>query len=70
MEKKKRFITDYRLLRAKLRLSQKEFWGRIGVDQCSGSRYEKPGYPIPRAVETLAHLVYVEGNPVDSRGFK
>ena len=70
MPKLKRFIPDYRVLRAKLRLSQHAFWGRLGVKQSSGCRYEEPGYDIPRPVELLAYSVYVDGNPIDSKDFK
>lgn len=70
MPAKKRFIRDYRVLRAKLRLSQAAFWSRIGVTQTTGSRYESGKWVVPTPVATLAHSVYVDGNPVDARDFK
>jgi transcriptional regulator with XRE-family HTH domain len=40
-------------------MSQTDFWGRIGVTQSGGSRYEN-GRPMPRPVQALLHLVHVE----------
>lgn len=44
-------------LRAKLKLSQAEFWGRIGVTQSGGSRYES-GRSIPAPTKTLLTITY------------
>lgn len=46
-------------IRQRLGMSQTEFWGRIGVTQSGGSRYEN-GRPMPRPVQALLHLVHVE----------
>jgi len=44
-------------LRRNLRLSQTEFWTRLGVTQSGGSRYEADR-PIPRTVYLLMQLAY------------
>lgn len=63
------FIKDYRTLRRKMNLNQSEFWGRLGVTQSGGSRYED-GRKVPRAVAVLAHLIYVKGDDIDARSYK
>ncbi len=45
-------------LRIHLGISQTEFWGRIGVLQSAGSRYES-GHSIPNPVQILLRLAYV-----------
>ncbi|MDR2240087.1 MAG: transcriptional regulator [Zoogloeaceae bacterium] len=50
---------DARGIRRKLGLNQQQFWSRIGVTQSGGSRYES-GRNIPRPVQQLLRLVYVE----------
>jgi transcriptional regulator with XRE-family HTH domain len=40
-------------------LDQTEFWGRVGVTQPGGSRYEN-GRRIPKPVQELLRLVYIE----------
>lgn len=45
-------------LRVHLGLSQTEFWGRVGVLQSAGSRYES-GHSIPNPVQILLRLAYV-----------
>lgn len=67
---KKKFIRNYRLTRQKLRLSQGAFWGRIGVTQSTGSRYEQGKTEIPVSVEILAHDVYINKNPIDAKDFQ
>lgn len=67
--KKIAFIKDYRTLRRKMNLNQSEFWGRLGVTQSGGSRYED-GRKVPRAVAVLAHLIYVKGDDIDARSYK
>jgi transcriptional regulator with XRE-family HTH domain len=47
-------------IRRKLGLNQSEFWGKIGVTQSGGSRYES-GRNMPRPVRELLRLVHVEG---------
>ena len=67
--KKQSLIKDYRKVRALAGLNQSEFWNRLGVTQSAGSRYES-GRAVPTAVAVLAHIVYVQGNPVNVREFK
>jgi len=47
-------------IRRRLGLNQSEFWGKIGVTQSGGSRYES-GRNMPRPVRELLRLVHVEG---------
>ena len=47
-------------LRAKLGLTQGEFWAPVGVSQSGGSRYEA-GRKLPPSISTLLHLVHIEG---------
>ena len=51
--------TDPREIRNKLGLNQQQFWSKIGVTQCGGSRYES-GRNMPRPVRELLRLVHVE----------
>jgi DNA-binding transcriptional regulator YiaG len=44
-------------IRDKLGLNQSEFWGRLGVTQSGGSRYES-GRKIPRPVQRLIAIAY------------
>ncbi len=46
-------------IRHKLGLNQQEFWGRIGVTQSGGSRYES-GRAMPKPVQELLRLVHVD----------
>lgn len=50
---------DVREIRRKTGLNQSEFWSRLGVTQSGGSRYET-GRRIPKPVEALLRLIYVE----------
>lgn len=68
--KRKPLIKDYRLVRVKMKLNQTEFWGRVGVTQSAGSRYEKQGRIVPKSVAVLAHQAYIQGLPVDVRDYK
>lgn len=43
--------------RLKHKLTQTEFWGRIGVTQSAGSRFEN-GRPVPKPVKALMRLAY------------
>lgn len=61
-------IADYRESRFHARLSQHEYWGRVGVTQTAGSRYEN-GAHIPLPIVVLAHLIYVQKLDVDARDF-
>lgn len=53
--KKIPLIKDYRSLRRKMDLNQSEFWGRLGITQSGGSRYES-GRKIPKPVMALVVL--------------
>jgi transcriptional regulator with XRE-family HTH domain len=46
-------------IRRRLGLNQQEFWGRIGVTQSGGSRYES-GRRMPKPVRELLRLVHVD----------
>lgn len=52
-------IDNPREIRRKLGMNQAEFWGKIGVTQSGGSRYEN-GRNMPRPVRELLRLVHVE----------
>jgi len=52
-------IPNPREIRQKLGLNQLEFWGRIGVTQSGGSRYES-GRAMPKPVRQLLRLVHVD----------
>jgi transcriptional regulator with XRE-family HTH domain len=45
------------VLRKKLDLSQTAFWGRLGITQSGGSRYEN-GHVVPRYLQLLLELTY------------
>jgi transcriptional regulator with XRE-family HTH domain len=51
-----------RKLRRSLGLNQSEFWGRVGVTQSGGSRYEN-GRRIPAPVRKLLGIVYLREKP-------
>lgn len=44
-------------VRKKSGLNQTMFWGKLGISQSAGSRYES-GRNIPAPVQTLMDLVY------------
>ncbi|WP_148715927.1 helix-turn-helix domain-containing protein [Chitinolyticbacter meiyuanensis] len=48
-----------REIRRRLGLNQQQFWGRIGVTQSGGSRYES-GRAMPKPVRELLRVVHVE----------
>jgi transcriptional regulator with XRE-family HTH domain len=50
---------DPRALRNSLGLNQSEFWGRLGVTQSGGSRYEN-GRRMPPPVRKLLGIVYLK----------
>ena len=52
-------IANPKQIRHSLGLNQQEFWGRIGVTQSGGSRYES-GREMPRPVRALLRLVHVD----------
>lgn len=52
-------IADPADIRRKLGLNQQEFWGKLGVTQSGGSRYES-GRNMPRPVRALLRMVHLE----------
>lgn len=46
-------------IRRKLRLSQYDFWNKVGVTQSGGSRYEN-GRNMPKPVRELIRLVHIQ----------
>lgn len=50
-------LMDVAKLRKSLNMSQEEFWGRIGITQSGGSRYES-GRRVPEPVRLLLVLAY------------
>ena len=68
--KRKKLIRDYRKVRQGMRLNQAEFWGRIGVGQSGGSRYESGVTPVPLQTAALAHAGYIEGLDFDVRDYQ
>ena len=51
--------TNPRAIRLRLGLNQQDFWGRIGVTQSGGSRYES-GRTMPKPVRELLRIVHVD----------
>ena len=66
---KTKAIKDYTKVRKAMKLNQTAFWGRLGVTQSSGCRYEKKVAPVPASVAMLAHIIYIEGHPADAADF-
>lgn len=56
---------DVAELRRKLQLTQKEFWGQIGVTQSGGSRYEN-NRRIPAPISLLLEVTYLKGLNLDT----
>lgn len=54
----KRRKIDLLKLRKSLKFNQTDFWGAVGVSQCSGSRYEH-GRVMPLPVYMLVAAVYL-----------
>jgi len=52
-------LSNPRHIRHRLGLNQQEFWGRIGVTQSGGSRYES-GRTMPKPVQELLRLVHLD----------
>jgi transcriptional regulator with XRE-family HTH domain len=52
-------LSNPRHIRHRLGMNQQEFWGRIGVTQSGGSRYES-GRTMPKPVQELLRLVHVD----------
>ncbi len=60
MKKANVFALDSKEIRLRLQLNQHVFWGRVGVSQSAGSRYEG-GRRMPTPVQELLRVIYVEG---------
>lgn len=54
-----------RMMRSQLGLSQRAFWGGIGVKQPIGSKYEA-GLRIPDPIKSLIFIRYVAGIRADT----
>lgn len=52
-------IEDVKEIRKKTGLNQIDFWGKVGVTQSGGSRYET-GRKMPKPVRELLRLVHIE----------
>lgn len=50
-----------RVVRARLKLNQTDFWTRVGVTQSAGSRHEA-GRPMPKPLATLLTIAYGTDN--------
>lgn len=53
------FLIDPKNVRKRLAMNQQDFWGRIGVAQSAGSRYES-GRRMPKPVQELLRVVHLE----------
>lgn len=51
---------DPRILREFSGLNQTDFWEAIGITQSGGSRYENKDRKLPKPVEHLLRLIYIE----------
>lgn len=49
---------DVRFMRNDLGLTQIQFWGRIGLNQTTGSFYERDAKKMPERVKRLVWLAY------------
>lgn len=54
-----------RHLRETSGLTQKAFWGQIGITQSGGCRYENGG-EIPKPVRILLYVIHVAGLKIDA----
>jgi DNA-binding transcriptional regulator YiaG len=57
-----RLITDPYAIRAKWKLSSRDFWNTIGVTASGGCKYEE-GRQMPRYLEILFGIVYLRKEP-------
>jgi transcriptional regulator with XRE-family HTH domain len=58
MTKGKKRLSGVLQLRKQLGLNQSEFWGRLGISQSGGSRYEKENRSVPAPVRILLDVAY------------
>ncbi|EMS5355426.1 helix-turn-helix transcriptional regulator [Neisseria gonorrhoeae] len=52
-------IEDVKAIRKKTGMNQIDFWGKVGVTQSGGSRYET-GRKMPKPVRELLRLIHIE----------
>jgi transcriptional regulator with XRE-family HTH domain len=52
-------LANPRQVRHQLGMNQQEFWGRIGVTQSGGSRYES-GRSMPKPVRELLRIMHID----------
>lgn len=57
---------DVRLLREFSGLNQTDFWDSVGITQSGGSRYESGERRLPKPVQHLLRLVYIEKIDLES----
>ena len=55
---------EIKAFRHKHGMNQSAFWGRVGVTQSGGSRYESERN-IPRPVQLLLHIAYAPADRAD-----
>ena len=55
---------EIKAFRQKHAMNQSQFWGRIGVTQSGGSRYESERN-IPQPVRLLLHIAYAPADRAD-----
>lgn len=55
--------TQIETTRKKRKMTQAQFWNRLGITQSGGSRYESGARPMPKPVQILFTLAY--GNVKD-----
>ena len=55
---------EIKAFRQKHAMNQSQFWGRVGVTQSGGSRYESERN-IPRPVQLLLHIAYAPADRAD-----
>ena len=53
-------------LREQMNLTQREFWGAVGVSQPGGSQYERGARPIPSSVRKQIFFRFVAGLNFDT----
>lgn len=51
-------VTKYQARRRRLKMSQREFWHRIGIQQSCGCRYEQGNRVVPKPIRLLFDLAF------------
>jgi len=57
---------DVRLLREFSGMNQTEFWEKVGITQSGGSRYEAGERRLPKPVQHLLRLIYIDKLDLDA----